>query len=390
MKTLAILFWAGALLVFYTYLGYGLLLRGLVSLRERFRPRKTAPQSDTLPETTLLIAAYNEEAVVAEKMANCLAQDYPAEKLHIVWVTDGSTDRTDEKLSAYEGVRVLHEGSRRGKTAALNRAMEHIATPLVICTDANTMLNTGAVSAIVRNFADPAVGCVAGEKRVANKGGGNAAATEGVYWRYESKLKEWDDRLCTAVGAAGELFAFRRSLYEPQPADTLLDDFMISMRIAARGFRIAYCKEAYALESPSADMVEEGKRKVRIAAGGLQSVWRLRRLLWPRGHGILTFQYISHRVLRWTLTPVVLAALLPLNIALLWSAEPVFYGIVLVLQLLFYAAALGGWWCERRGRKNRLLFIPYYFLFMNLNVFRAAAYLMHHRGLGTWEKARRG
>lgn len=172
MKTLAILFWAGALLVFYTYLGYGLLLRGLVSLRERFRPRKTAPQSDTLPETTLLIAAYNEEAVVAEKMANCLAQDYPAEKLHIVWVTDGSTDRTDEKLSAYEGVRVLHEGSRRGKTAALNRAMEHIATPLVICTDANTMLNTGAVSAIVRNFADPAVGCVAGEKRVANKGGG--------------------------------------------------------------------------------------------------------------------------------------------------------------------------------------------------------------------------
>ncbi len=390
MTTSAILFWAGALLVFYTYLGYGILLRGLVFLRERFRPRKTLPQSEPLPEATLLIAAYNEEAVVAEKMANCLAQDYPADKLRIVWVTDGSTDRTDERLSAYAGVGVLHEAARRGKTAALNRAMEHIATPLVICTDANTMLNTGAVSAIVRCFADPAVGCVAGEKRVAEAGeGSNAAATEGVYWRYESKLKEWDDRLCTAVGAAGELFAFRRALYEPQPADTLLDDFMISMRIAARGYRIAYCKEAYALESPSADMGEEGKRKVRIAAGGLQSVWRLRRLLCPCGHALLTFQYISHRVLRWTLAPVALAALVPLNAALLRSAHPLFYGGVLGLQLLFYGAALGGWLCERQGRKNRLLFIPYYFLFMNLNVFRGAVYLSRHRGQGAWEKARR-
>lgn len=391
MTTATLLFWTGAALVFYTYLGYGILLRGLVFLREHLSPRTVPPQPDPLPEVTLLIAAYNEEEVVEAKMANCHAQDYPADKLYIVWVTDGSNDRTVERLSAHADVRILHNAARRGKTAALNRAMEHIATPLVICTDANTMLNASAVSALVRCFADPAVGCAAGEKRVAcSEGEQNAAATEGLYWRYESKLKEWDDRLCTAVGAAGELFAFRRALYEPQPADTLLDDFMISMRIAARGFRIAYCKEAYALESPSADMGEEGKRKVRIAAGGLQSVWRLRRLLWPWGHGMLTFQYISHRVLRWTLTPVVLAALPPLNIALLWSAHPILYGILLGLQLLFYAAALGGWRCERRGRTNRLLFIPYYFLFMNLNVFRGMAYLSRHRGLGTWEKARRG
>lgn len=392
MTTVAILFWAGALLVFYTYLGYGILLRGLVFLREKLCPRKMHPLPAPLPDVTLLIAAYNEEAVVAEKTANCRAQDYPADKLHVVWVTDGSTDRTGELLSVYPEIRVLHDPARRGKTAALNRAMEHIATPIVVCTDANTMLNAGAVSAIVRSFADPAVGCVAGEKRVADlEGEGmNAAATEGVYWKYESKLKEWDDRLCTTVGAAGELFAFRSALYEPQPADTLLDDFMISMRIAARGYRIAYCKEAYALESPSADMREEGKRKVRIAAGGLQSVWRLRGLLMPFGHGTLTFQYVSHRVLRWTLTPFVLAALLPLNAALLGSDHSAFYGVLLGLQLLFYTAALGGWLCERQGRKNRLLFIPYYFLFMNLNVFRGAAYLTRHRGQGTWEKARRG
>lgn len=388
MTTLAILFWAGAFLVFYTYLGYGLLLRVLVALREKLRPRPDYPLPDPLPEVTLLVAAYNEEAVVAAKTANTRALDYPADKLHAVWITDGSTDRTDALLAAYPEVRILHEAPRRGKTAALNRAMEHIATPLVVCTDANTMLNPGAVRAIVRCFADPHVGCVAGEKRVAAAGGG-AAATEGLYWKYESKLKEWDDRLCTTVGAAGELFAFRRSLYEPQPADTLLDDFMISMRIAARGYRIAYCREAYALETPSADMGEEAKRKVRIAAGGLQSVGRLRTLLDPFRYGVLTFQYVSHRVLRWTVTPVALAALLPLNAALLWSGHPGPYAVLLAVQALFYAAALGGWALERQGRKNRLLFVPYYFLFMNLNVFRGAAWLATHKGAGTWEKARR-
>lgn len=390
MTTIAILFWAGLLLVFYTYLGYGVLLRALVGLRENICPRKPFPLSDPLPEVTLLIAAYNEEQIVTEKMANTLAQNYPTEKLRVVWVTDGSTDNTGERLAAYSEVRVLHEAPRRGKTAALNRAMGFIETPIVICTDANTMLNVEAVREIVRCFADPEVGCVAGEKRVADlSGGGSAAATEGLYWKYESKLKEWDDRLYTAVGAAGELFAFRRSLYEPQPDDTLLDDFMISMRIAARGYRIAYCKEAYALETPSADMGEEGKRKVRIAAGGLQSAGRLWPLLNPLRYGVLAFQYISHRVLRWTVTPVTLALLVPLNIVLLGSEHWALYAAMLAAQALFYAAAVAGWVLERRGRKSRLLFVPYYFLFMNLNVFRGAAYLSTHRGRGTWEKARR-
>lgn len=147
------------------------------------------------------------------------------------------------------------------------------------------------------------------------------AATEGIYWKYESKLKELDDRLYSAVGAAGELFAVRRELWQTLREDTLLDDFVCSMLIAAQGYRIAYCKGAYALETPSADMGEEGKRKKRIAAGGLQSVWRLRKLLNPFRYGVLWFQYVSHRVLRWTLTPVVLAALLPLNVALLWSGH---------------------------------------------------------------------
>lgn len=389
MTAAAILFWTGAFLVFYTYFGYGVLLWMLVKIRETVRPARRYGMPGNLPEVTLLIAAYNEQQVVAEKMANCLALDYPADRLRITWITDGSTDRTGELLAAYPGVTVLHDARRGGKTAALNRALEFIRTPLVVFTDANTMLNPEAVREIVRCFEDPQAGCVAGEKRVAGAGHAGAAATEGVYWKYESKLKELDYRLHSAVGAAGELFAVRRELWQTLPEDTLLDDFVCSMLIAAQGYKIAYCKDAYALETPSADMREEGKRKQRISAGGLQSVWRLRRLLNPFRYGVLWFQYVSHRVLRWTLTPVMLAALLPLNVALLWSGHPALYGTLLALQCAFYLAALAGWALERSGHRNRPLFIPYYFLFMNLNVFRGAWYLSTHRGRGAWEKARR-
>ena len=191
------------------------------------------------------------------------------------------------------------------------------------------------------------------------------------------------------MGAAGELFAVRRELWRTMPEDTLLDDFVCSMLIAADGYKIAYCKEAYALETPSADMTEEGKRKRRIAAGGLQSVWRLRKLLNPFRYGVLWFQYVSHRVLRWTVTPVALAALVPLNIALLWSGHPTLYAVILTLQALFYLTAAAGWMRERHGRQGGMLSVPYYFLFMNLNVFHGAWYLATHRGRGAWEKARR-
>lgn len=391
MTVIALVFWISLLVVFYTYLGYGIVLWMLVKLKERLHPPVRRELPAELPEVTLLIAAYNEQETVPAKIANCRALDYPADKLHVVWVTDGSTDRTPDLVAACPEITVLHDARRGGKTAALNRAMPFVRTPLVVFTDANTMLNVGAIREIVRAFSDPAVGCVAGEKRVVASGEEDpgASATEGAYWRYESKLKELDCRLCTAVGAAGELFAIRRELWCTMPEDTLLDDFVLSMRIADGGMKIAYCKEAYALETPSADMREEGKRKRRIAAGGLQSVWRLRSLLNPFRHGTLAFQYLSHRVLRWTLTPLLLVALLPLNIVLLGSAHPTLYAVLLALQGLFYLSAAAGWALARSGRRNKLLFIPYYFLFMNLNVFRGAWYLLHHRGHGAWEKARR-
>ena len=395
MKAIEVLFWTSLFIVFYTYIGYGVLLYALVKIKECFRkpPSRPMPADDALPPLTLFIAAYNEEEVVDEKMRNCLALDYPAEKLHILWVTDGSNDRTGERLARWPQATVLHQPERQGKTAALNRGMRFVETPLVVFTDANTRLNREALKEIVHAFADPKVGCVAGEKRIAVQGKDNAASGgEGLYWRYESTLKALDARLYSACGAAGELFAVRRNLFEEMPTDTLLDDFVLSLRIVMQGYTIAYCADAYAVESGSADMHEEEKRKVRIAAGGLQSIRRLSPLLNPFRYGLFSFQYLSHRVLRWSLTPILLFLLLPLNALLLFTTDtPLPYAVIWLLQALFYLLGSWGHYLSKRHIKNKLLFIPYYFLFMNVNVIRGFNYLRKRKGNanGAWEKARR-
>lgn len=389
IQIIEILFWIGIGIVFYTYLGYGILLYLMVKVKRLFVKPETLRLPQPLPEATLLIAAYNEEDIVRSKMDNCHRLDYPADKLRLTWITDGSNDHTNERLAEYPEATVLFQPERQGKTAALNRAIQYINTPYVIFTDANTMLNEGAIKEIIRLFADPKVGCVAGEKRVEIQAEQGATAGEGLYWKYESALKQMDYQLYSAVGAAGELFAVRTSLFERMPQDTLLDDFILSLRIAMKGYKIAYSKDAYAVESASLNMKEEEKRKVRISAGGLQSVWRLRGLLNIFRYGILSFQYISHRVLRWTLTPLVLFALLPLNILLACTGDTAYIAILLA-QLAFYLMGYVGYKMEQRQVRNKLLFVPYYFLFMNINVIRGYAYLSKHKGTGAWEKARRG
>ncbi|OFX78869.1 MAG: glycosyl transferase [Bacteroidetes bacterium GWE2_39_28] len=385
------LFWIALAIVFYTYAGYGFVLIFLVKIKEFFRAKVKISQTLTYKEVTLLIAAYNEEEIVDSKMRNTYEIDYPREKLKIVWVTDGSNDNTNNLLSKYSDVTVLYESKRAGKSAALNRAVPLLDTSIVIFTDANTMLNRESVREIVKAFSDPRVGCVAGEKRVqSGERDGASSAGEGIYWKYESMLKSLDSRLYSAVGAAGELFAIRTELFESVPADTLLDDFILSMKIAERGFKIHYCKEAYATESGSANMKEEEKRKVRISAGGIQSVLRLAPLLNIFKYHIFTFQYISHRVLRWTITPVLLFALFPMNLSIVLMGGSSVYTLFLVLQVLFYLGAIIGKIMADRKIKNKILYIPYYFLFMNLNVLGGIVYLIKRkRGDGTWEKSKR-
>ena len=393
MLTLKILFWACLLIVFYTYLGYGILLYIIIRLRRFFKgkPQKTVmPQDDELPTMTLMICAYNEEDVVAEKMENTLAIDYPKDKLRIMWVTDGSNDHTNELLSAYPEVDIVFSPERRGKTAALKHGLRELQTRYVAFTDANTMINTDALREIARLFRDPTVGCVSGEKRVAaRKAGEMAAEGEGLYWKYESTLKRWDSELYSAMGAAGELYAIDPNLCREVPDEALLDDFMMSMYVVQAGKRIAYTADAYAMEYGSANIHEESKRKRRIAAGGLQSIWWLRSMLNPLRQPLVTFQYVSHRVLRWSITPIAMVLLLLVNIALVAIGAGSFYTVMLIGQALFYLAAILGWLLNRYGYKNKLLYTAYYFVFMNFNVFRGMAYLKSHGKSGAWEKAKR-
>ena len=388
-----IVFWIALFIVFYTYIGYGILLYIIIRLKRLFvgRPHEAVlPADEELPTMTLMICAYNEEDIVKEKMANTLALDYPKDKFRIMWVTDGSNDHTNELLAAYPEVDIVFSPERRGKTAALKHGLRELKTRYVAFTDANTMINTGALREIARLFSDPTVGCVSGEKRVAaRKAGEMASEGEGLYWRYESTLKRWDSELYSAMGAAGELYAIDPQLCREVPDEALLDDFMLSMYVVQAGKRIAYTSDAYAREYGSANIYEESKRKRRIAAGGLQSIWWLRSMLNPLRQPLVTFHYVSHRVLRWSITPVAMVLLLIVNIALVAMGAGTFYTVILILQTLFYLMALAGWLTNRFGYKNKLLYTAYYFMFMNFNVFRGMAYLRSHGKSGAWEKAKR-
>lgn len=390
MKTLEICFWILAALIFYTYLGYGIVLFFMVSIKRLFvRKQDDKLTTSNLPDVTLLVAAYNEEDYVAHKVENTRSLNYPPEKLHQIWVTDGSTDKTPDLLKAYPDIEVLHNPERAGKIAAMNRAVQFVKTPIVIFSDANTKLGENSILRIAAMFADPKVGCVSGEKRIFNTGSEAAsAAGEGLYWKYESTLKRWDAELYSAVGAAGELFAIRTELFNEVEPDTLLDDFIISLRVAMRGYKIDYDPDAYAIETASANVKEELKRKIRIAAGGIQSVVRLYPLLNVFRYGILSFQYISHRVLRWTITPLAMALILVLN--LLLAPGSTFYSIILLLQVLFYLAALTGWIFESRKIKVKILFIPYYFFIMNYAVYMGFGRWIRKAQSVNWERAKRG
>ena len=394
METLKVIFWICIVIVFYTYIGYGILLYFLLLLKRLFgRSAKPLPHpsDDELPAMTLMICAYNDSDIIREKMANIRQLDYPADKLCVMWVTDGSSDNSNELLRQYEEVTLIYSPERLGKAAAMQHGLRENKAPYVVFTDANTMLNANAIREIARQFMKNNVSCVSGEKRVAARTEGQVAAEgEGLYWKYESTLKRWDSELYSAMGAAGELFAVKMADYREAPSNALLDDFMMSMLIVKDGHRIAYTSDAYAMEYGSADMHEESKRKRRIAAGGLQSIWWLRALMNPLKYPVVSFLFISHRVLRWSVTPFALVALIPLNIALLCLNAGTIYQVFALLQALFYIATLIGWLMAKAGRKSKFFYVPYYFMFMNMNVFYGIGYLRSHRTSGTWEKAKRG
>jgi cellulose synthase/poly-beta-1,6-N-acetylglucosamine synthase-like glycosyltransferase len=393
---LEILFWILFFIVFYTFAGYAILVAVLLFFKKTGFSKKIFPEisMEEFPRVCMFVTAFNEADYVDMKVKNMMELDYPADKMQILWITDGSDDGTPEILGKYPNMEVHHLPERKGKIHAMNRGIQFVNAPIVIFSDSNTILCRDAVKIIVQTFADPKVGCIAGEKRVLSKVSDNAAGSgENLYWKFESWVKRMDSDLNSAVGAVGELFAIRTSLFEQVENDTILDDFVISLRIAEKGFRIAYTPDAYAIETASVSVAEELKRKVRIAAGGLQTIMRLKGLLNPFRHGMLSIQYISHKVLRWTIAPIALFFLPLVNLLILPEELEIrtfnFFSYFFYLQVIMYLLALLGWMLEQRKIRFKLLFIPYYFTAMNYASLRGWVRFLKGKQSVNWEKSQR-
>lgn len=376
---LALIFWLSGFAVVYTFIGYGVLITALA--RVVHRPVQRAPIT---PPVTMIISAYNEQAVIAAKLENSLAVDYPRDCLEIMVVADGSTDDTCDIVSRFasRGIRLLYEPKRRGKIAAMNRAAPFARGQVLVFSDADAMLEPQSVRMLVANLADPKVACVGGEKRIRQDSSVQAKG-EGAYWRYEAYLKRLDSSVNTAIGAIGELFAIRRELYRPMDDDLLIEDFVLTMRLVARGWRVVYEPAAVTWENASPSLAGEWQRRVRIAAGGFQAIGRLVDMLNPL-RGLAAIQYISHKVMRW-LSPFFMIAAFLANLALV--SQPL-YAWLFAAQVVFYTLALLGFVLQTVGRRWWALQIPFYFCFANAT--SLAGFLRYITGSQpvTWQKAR--
>jgi len=362
----------------------------MVRVMRWFRPAETNLAGTFTPSISIIVAAYNEAGFIEEKIKNTFSLAYPPDKIHFIFVTDGSTDGTPGIVSRYPLIQLLHAAERNGKIGAIQRAMKEVQTELVVFTDANTMINKEALLNISRHYRDTKTGAVAGEKRIDIRKISDATAGEGFYWKYESTLKKWESELYSVLGAAGELFSIRTKLYEPIPPDTIIDDFMISMQISLKGYRLKYEPGAYAIETTSVSISEELKRKIRIAAGAVQSIPRLKALLLPFRHPVLSFEYISHRILRWVVTPYLLIGVFVMNATLeLGNTTETWLAWILYGQCLFYSIALLGRLLQKRQLGLKVFFIPYYFCLMNYALIAGMFRFTFTKQTVLWEKAKR-
>ena len=354
-------FWTAAGLVLYTYLGYPLLLWVLTLGRRRQRGSRP-PEP---PSVSLIVTAYNEQAVLRDKLDNTFALDYPADRLQVVVVSDGSTDATDDVARSYEGrpgYVFLRQEPNAGKTAAQNAAVRAASGDVLVFSDANSMYAPDALRRLVARLAD-GVGCVCGELRYTNPEGAGAGEGEGYYWRYEQFLKRRESLLGALVGANGSIYALRRELFE-ELDPRIISDFILPLRLRRRGHRVIYAPEAVAVEESGRGFGEELRRRRRIVARSLYGLWREAGALNPFAHPLLAFQIVSHKLVRW-LVPVLLMVLLGTGAAAT-AAEGEPYRTLLAAQVVLYGLALVGGlfprWCGRMG----LFYLPAYFCAINI------------------------
>ncbi len=355
-----LLFWISAGFIVYVYIGYPIILWGLQAVF-RSSPRKQSIE----PSVSLLVAAYNEAAAIADKIRNSLALDYPADKLEVVVASDGSKDATAEivrSLAAAEAggrVRLLDFKTNRGKTAVLNDAVRELHGEIIAFSDATSMLAVDSLRILVQSFSDPHVGAASGVYRLLKKDQAHLGSQEDLYWKYETFLKVQEARLGAFTGAHGSLYAIRRELYPFPPEGTINDDFTIPMRILESGHRVAYETAAVAYEE--ANEMEGFSRRVRITAGNVEQLREIKGLIWPPRPFAL-FCLLSHKAAR-LLVPVFMLIALAANIALRRQFP---YNWLLLGQAFFYGLAVLG---AMASLKPKVLRLPYYFCMINSALF---------------------
>ena len=393
MIILKTIFWLLAAFIFYVYAGYPLVLfvlsslvqtkRDLMYVFQRGERRRREPEFE-LPNVTLGLSAYNEEGVIEQKLQNCLALDYPSEKLEIIVISDGSDDRTDEIVRRYtsERVKLLADGERHGKPARMNQIVEMARSPIVVLSDANTMYKPDAIKALVRHFSDDEVGAVCGELHLTGPGG--EIESESLYWRYEVMLKFMENKLGLVLGSNGGLYAVRKELFTPIPDDTIVDDFVIPMLIRSKGYRIVYDPETMADEQTTGTLHGELVRRRRIAAGNWQAAVMLRPMLNPL-NGAIAFSFWSHKIFRWSV-PIAMIGLLAVNIALVTVPT---YAVLLGMHILFYAAVVAGHFGDPSSLMGRLCKVPHVLVGMNIGLLWGLIRYLRGSQKVTWDRVGR-
>ncbi len=364
----ALVFWAAALLLVHTYFFYPALLVAWDGLSRSMRGLRGAPETAppapaaTRPFVSLVVAAHNEASCIQQKLENSLALRWPADRFEVLIGSDGSTDGTDELVLACTDKRVrLSAAPRGGKTSVLNRCIPAARGEIILLSDANTMIEPDAVEKLLAHFADPDVGAVCGNLRLYNPS--KKDYEESAYWRYESAIKQLEGRHGAVLGANGGLYAIRRTLFSKLPPTTIVDDFVIPMRILDRGYQVTYEPAAVAHEETTEDYGKEFGRRARISAGNFQALRMVAGLLLPT-RGFPAFAFWSHKVLRWV-APGLMALAFLANLFLL--ANPL-YVATFFIQAAFYSAALLGKQDALSGAPRKVASIAYYFTTMNVAI----------------------
>jgi len=377
----AVFFWLSVSLILYSYFGYPLVLFFLGLLKGE-KERK----EEITPTVSLLTSVYNEEKTIREKIENCLALDYPKDKLEIVFASDGSDDRTNAIVQEYKnrGVKLFAYRERAGKQFTLYRTVPKCSGEIIVFSDANGMFKKDAIKKLVRNFADPRVGCVSGELRYTNPQKTSIGESEGFYWKYECFVKRLESRVQSVLGANGSIYALRKKLYSPL-SEYRGDDFELPVRVAQQGYGVVWESEAVSVEEASLATEEEFKRKVRIVAWNWRSAWVLLMNSVGKFQPLLVFQLISHKILRW-LVGFFMSTIFVSNIFCLGYP---FYRVVLVGQLIFYSLAALGYIQDRKGESlSKAINLAYYFCMVNLAAMMGVIDGVRRPQKPIWEKVR--